>query len=448
MLAAFGHAGFARARLHHRRLKNGARRFNWCVGEPEAGMDDRAHQAHYTAAQYDAVVVGGGPAGLAAALALAQANVRTALVARRVPYGDNRTTALLGSSIDNLRRLGVWASCEHLAAPLRVMRLVDSTDRLIRAPEVRFDCGEIGLTAFGYNIENRLLLAAMETCAAQLPNLVRIDDEAASVQIRPERAALQTKAGTSVEANLVVGADGRHSMCRDAAGIDVQRRTLDQAALTFNVSHARPHHDISTEFHTANGPCVFVPLPGDRSSVVWVNAPPEAARLAALDDDKLSARIERQAHFHLGEMHIEGGRNVFPLAFEQPARLAANRVALIGEAAHVVPPIGAQGLNLGLRDAIAIADVAAHELASRCDPGSTQALGRYEQMRRADVLARSTVIDLANRTLLADFVPLQAIRAIGMKLLDKVGPLRRFVMREALAKSQPDGAGSDRTSRS
>jgi 2-octaprenyl-6-methoxyphenol hydroxylase len=401
-------------------------------------------QAHYAAAQYDAVVVGGGPAGLAAALALALAKVRTALVARRVPYGDNRTTALLGSSIDNLRRLGVWAACEHDAAPLRVMRLVDSTDRLIRAPEVRFDSGEIGLDAFGYNIENRLLLAAMEACAEQLPNLERIDDEASTVAIHPDHATLQSKRGVTLEANLVVGADGRHSMCRDAARIEVQRRTLDQAALTFNVSHSRPHNDISTEFHTAHGPCVFVPLPGQRCSVVWVNTPPEAARLAALDDDKLSAAIERQSHFHLGQMRVEGARNVFPLAFEQPTRLAANRVALIGEAAHVVPPIGAQGLNLGLRDAIAIADVASHELTGGCDPGSAQALARYEQLRKADILARGTVIDLANRTLLADFVPLQAIRAIGMKLLDKVGPLRRFVMREALAKSTSDSATGER----
>ena len=401
-------------------------------------------QAQHAAAQYDAVVVGGGPAGLSAALALALVKVRTALIAHRVPYGDNRTTALLGSSIDNLRRLGVWTACEHEAAPLRIMRLVDSTDRLIRAPEVRFDCGEIGLGAFGYNIENRLLVAAMEACADRLPNLARVDDEASTVAIHPDRATLQSKGGVTLEAKLVVGADGRHSMCRDAAHIEVQRRTLDQAALTFNVSHSRPHNDISTEFHTAHGPCVFVPLPGQRCSVVWVNTPPEAARLAALDDDKLSAAIERQSHFHLGQMRVEGARNVFPLAFEQPTRLAANRVALIGEAAHVVPPIGAQGLNLGLRDAIAIADVAAHELAAGCDPGSAQALVRYEQLRKADILARGAVIDLANRTLLADFVPLQAIRAIGMKLLDKVGPLRRFVMREALAKSKPDGGTVER----
>jgi 2-octaprenyl-6-methoxyphenol hydroxylase len=406
------------------------------------------HAPTQETAAFDAIVVGGGPAGLAAALALAQAHVRTALIARRLPYADNRTTALLGSSIDNLTRLHVWQSCEDKAAPLRIMRLVDSTDRLLRAPEVRFDCAEIGLAAFGYNIENRNLLAAMEERAAGLDNLVRFDDDAAAVESCDGHGTVHCKNGTSIKARLIVGADGRHSICRDAAGIAVERRPLDQAALTFNVMHSRPHQNISTEFHTARGPCVFVPLPGDRSSVVWVTTPAEAARLAALDDDKLSAAIERQSHFHLGQMRVEAGRHVFPLAFEQPRCLAARRIALIGEAAHVVPPIGAQGLNLGLRDAIGIADVAAQELARHGDPGSPQALTRYEQLRIGDITTRGVVIELANRTLLADFVPLQAIRALGMKLLDKIGPLRRLIMREAMAASKPDPANPDRTTRS
>ena len=390
---------------------------------------------------YDVAVIGGGPAGLAAAIALAQAGLRIVLVARGVPYRDNRTTALLGSSIDNLRRLDVWSACETDAAALRVMRLVDNTDRLIRAPEVRFDCTEIGLAAFGYNIENRTLLAAMEQRATQLQHLVRIDDDAASVVIADHAVVVACKGGSRLEARLVVGADGRQSMCRAAAGIEVKRRPLEQAALTFNVAHSRPHQNISTEFHTARGPCVFVPLPGDRCSVVWVTTPEEAARLNGLDDAGLSAAIERQAHFHLGQMRVEGSRHIFALGFEQPQRLALHRIALVGEAAHVLPPIGAQGLNLGLRDAIAIADVAAAECAKGGDPGASEALARYEQLRLADVTSRTAMIDLANRTLLADFVPVQAVRALGMKLIDKIGPLRRFVMREALASSKTTKLG-------
>src|SRR4029077_714347 len=130
-----------------------------------------------------------------------------------------------------------------------------------------------------------------------------------------------------------------------------------QAALTFNVAHSRPHRNSSTEFHTPHGPCVFVPLPGDRSSVVWVATPKEAERMAALTDDELSETAEKQSHSILGRLRVEPGRHLFPLAIEQPRQFAKNRVALVGEAAHVVPPIGAQGLNMGLRDAADIADV-------------------------------------------------------------------------------------------
>src|SRR5438445_12766360 len=240
-------------------------------------------------ASFDVAVVGGGPAGLSAAIALAKAGARTALIARRVPYADNRTTALLGASVDFLDSLDVWARCASEAAALQVMRLVDDTGRLIRAPEVRFSSEEIGRDAFGYNIENRALIKALEARAAELAGLTRFDDEADTITPEDEAVAIPMAGGQSLSARLVVGADGRHSMCREAAGIEVRRRDLNQAALTFNVGHTRPHRNISTEFHTSQGPCVFVPLPGNRCSVVWVASPKQAERLSALGNDELSA---------------------------------------------------------------------------------------------------------------------------------------------------------------
>jgi 2-octaprenyl-6-methoxyphenol hydroxylase len=384
---------------------------------------------------YDVAVVGGGPAGLAAAIALSDAGARTALIARRVTYGDNRTTALLGGSVDFLRQLDVWARCEADAAALRVMRLVDDTGRLIRAPEVRFSAEEIGLDAFGYNIENRALMAAMEARAAEAGNLTRIDGEAEHVIPDDAAVTITTRQGETLIAHLVVGADGRQSLCRKAAGINVTRRPLDQAALTFNIAHARPHKNISTEFHTPHGPCVFVPLPGDRSSVVWVASPKEAARLKELSDDDLAETAERQLHSILGQLRVEPGRNLFPLAIERPARFAGNRIVLVGESAHVLPPFGAQGLNMGLRDAADIATVVRDALSSGEDPGSPRTLARFETARRSDVLSRTLAIDLANRSLLSEFLPIQTARALGLHLISGIGPLRRLAMREGLSPS-------------
>ena len=380
-------------------------------------------------------VVGGGPVGLATAIALASSGAAATLVARRLPYADNRTTALLGGSIDFLDGIGVWQRCVDRAAALKMMRLVDDTGRLVRAPEVKFACEEIGRDAFGYNIENRLLMAALEQQALDCASLTRIDDDAASIIPKDTAVDVVTKGGQQLSAQLVVGSDGRHSLCREAAGITVERRELGQTALTFNVSHTRPHRDTSTEFHTPHGPCVFVPLPGQRSSVVWVSRPDEAARFFSLSDAELGRAAERQAHSILGAMSVEGERFTFPLSIERPARLAAQRIVLAGEAAHVIPPIGAQGLNMGLRDAADLAGVVGDCLALGGDLGTEAVLASYERSRKADIMSRTFAIDLANRSLLSDFLPVQPARALGLSLIGSVGPLRRLAMREGLSPS-------------
>src|SRR5256885_22247 len=384
---------------------------------------------------YDTAVIGGGPAGLTAAIALAETGAKTALLARRAPYADNRTTALLGASTDLLERLDVWRRCRDQAAALQTMRLVDDTGRLIRAPEVRFSASEIGLDQFGFNIDNRSLLAALEERAAELSGLMRLDDEADTIDPQEAVVSIQTRQGQSLSARVVIGDDGRRSPSGEAAGIDVKRRDLHQSALTFNIAHSRPHKNISTEFHTPHGPCVFVPLPGNRCSVVWVMAAKEAERLKSLSDDELSGAAEKQSHSILGKVQVEPGRHVFPLAIERPAQFASHRIALVGESAHVLPPIGAQGLNMGLRDAADIADIAGNAMSLGEDPGSPQVLARYQSARRSDVTSRIFAIDIANRSLLSDFLPMQSLRAAGLHLIGSIGPLRRLAMREGLAPS-------------
>lgn len=375
-----------------------------------------------------AVVVGGGPSGLTAAIALASAGFDTALVARAAP-ADNRTTALLASSVAALETLRVWAACRDHAAPLAALRIVDATHRLWRAPEALFEAAEIGLDAFAWNIENRHLIAALAARASAMPNLRQIREDAAAVESHSDGVIVRTAGGTAIAAKLAVGADGRNSLCRTAAGIEVQSEAYPQIALTYNVSHTRPHRDISTEFHTEHGPFTTVPLPGNRSSIVCVVSPADADDLQSLSGERLDRELERRSHSILGKIKAEPGYGAFPLVRETARRFAAGRIALIGEAAHRFPPIGAQGLNLGLRDAAAIAEIAVDH---RDDPGSPEVMDRYDRERRPDVVSRTIAVDLLNRTLLSSLLPMQGIRGIGLHLLNTVGPLRRAIMREGV----------------
>jgi 2-octaprenyl-6-methoxyphenol hydroxylase len=336
-----------------------------------------------------------------------------------------------------LTTLGVWQDCLPHAAPLVTIRIIDDTQRLLRAPEVTFTAADIGLDAFGYNIENRHLLAALSARAAQL-NITRIGGAAVAVDSDATGVAIKLDDGTA-RVRLVVGADGQRSLCRAAAGIGTNRRAYPQTALTLNLAHDRPHQDAATEFHTESGPFTLVALPGRRSSLVWVLDPERAAEWAAAGDAELSAEIERRAHSIFGAVRVERGRGMFPLAVETADSFGRARIALVGEAAHVVPPIGAQGLNLGLRDAATLAELVAEAHRQHLDVGSPSLLARYDAQRRADATSRRIAIDLLNRSLLSDFIPVQGVRGLSLFLVDRIGPLRRALMREGItpAASQP-----------
>ncbi|MEL6375361.1 MAG: FAD-dependent monooxygenase [Pseudomonadota bacterium] len=413
-------------------------------------------------------VIGTGPVGLITALALAHHGACVDLIGPPfdAPHAarDTRTTAIFLPGIRMLERLGVWAHAAAHAEPLRTMRLIDATGRLLRAPEAAFHSSEIGEPAFGYNIANTALIAAAwqafadanvtHTPMVKATAVRRVSQtEARRPDVGQDGASAHQddviiagidQAGRAITLpalNLVVGADGRHSLVRSSAGISADTTPYPQTAIACSFTHTAPHEGVSTEFHRSDGPLTTVPLPGRRSSLVWVEAPERAQALMGLDDDAFARTLEAQTDRLLGTVEALTPRAAFPLIKLTAARYATANHALVGEAAHVFPPIGAQGLNLGLRDAAALAAHVGEGLQRGHGAGAAATMDGYDRGRHGDVRLRTLGVDALNRSLLSRALPAQLLRGAGLHVLNALTPLRERVMREGMGESRGESRG-------
>ncbi|SEQ29541.1 UbiH/UbiF family hydroxylase [Thalassovita taeanensis] len=391
----------------------------------------------------DILVSGGGVAGLTAAAVFGAAGFSVLCVDPTPPIterdaegSDLRTTAFLQPAQALLARAGLWDRLAPHAAPLQVMRIVDAGGPL---PEPRivkdFNASDISSDLpFGWNLPNWLLRREMVARLAELPTVeFRPGTGTRSVFTREAEARVGLSDGSRVRCRLVIAADGRASPVREAVGVKVKTIRYGQKALAFAVTHPIPHGNVSTEIHRSGGPFTLVPLPDfnglPSSAVVWMESGPEVLRLAALPVAEFEAAMTERSCSLFGPLTLASRRTAWPIISQVAERMSAERVALIAEAAHVVPPIGAQGLNMSLGDMrvlLELAEAAPERL------GDRQMLDAFHRRRHTEVQARVAGIDLLNRASMLSAQPLRDMRAMGLNAIYALAPVRRTMMQMGL----------------
>lgn len=390
----------------------------------------------------DILIAGAGAAGLVAAIALARAGFSVTCAGRSETKPNGRTVALFEGSLRVLKAIGLWPSLAGMAQPIEAIRLIDATGTRWPAPPLTLAARDVGLDALGANIENDRLVSGLLAEARRTPRLHLTGDVLSDLKVEGESVTGWDGDG-AISAKLLVGADGRQSLARKAAGIRLRRWNYAQIALTATLGHEKPHGSLSTEFHTRAGPCTLVPLAGTnahphRSSLVWLMTPADNERRRSLTDADLAAELEDQTRSLVGRIQLEEARGHFPISGLRVSRLVAQRTALIGEAAHAFPPLAAQGLNLSIRDVAHLLTALALQRERSGDPGAQAALSAYQQSRRRDISIRTDSVDVLNRSIMTDFLPVDAARSAGATILKMVGPLRRAVLREGILAPCPD----------
>lgn len=379
----------------------------------------------------DVAVVGAGPAGLAAACLLAEAGLAVRLFEGPAqPAEDPRAIALMLPSIRLLRHLGLDPEDPALAgSPLRRLRIVDDTDRLFATGPVSFEAREIGEDAFGWSFPVTVLRKALKARAAALGvSIVPLDVE--TFDADDHDARLTASDGSTINARVVIGADGGRSRMRTQAGIGTVEWAYDQTAIAASFAHSAPHADTSIEFHKDAGPLTTVPGRDSRSTLVWMERPERASELMAMTDEEFARVLQSEIHGALGLVSDVGLRRAFPMRGLTATPFARGRMMLVGEAAHAIPPIGAQGLNMSLRDAATAAELIITAVKRGDDPGGRRVMEDYDRLRRRDVAPRLGIIDTVNRTLLSGWSLPHAARSLGLTLASRIAPARREMLRQ------------------
>ncbi|MDA7425913.1 UbiH/UbiF family hydroxylase [Thalassococcus lentus] len=391
---------------------------------------------------HDIVISGGGIAGLTAATAFANAGFDVLcldpappVTSRDAQNADLRSTAFLQPAQRFLEDTGLWARLAEHAMPLQVMRIVDAGGA---EPEPRvthdFNASDISELPFGWNLPNWLLRRELSAHLDTLPNVTfRPGTGTTSLFTREAEARVGLSDGTRVKTRLVIAADGRNSPMRTAAGIDVATTRFGQKAMAFAVTHPIPHGNVSTEIHRTGGPFTLVPLPDfegrPSSAIVWMEEGPKADALMALEPEAFEAAMSERSCHLFGPLSLASRRTLWPIISQEAENLTGQRLALVAEAAHVVPPIGAQGLNMSLKDISTLLDLAT---ARPEDLGSQSMLDQYARARRTDIRARVAGITALNRISMVSTPTLRDLRAKGLDALYSVKPLRKTLMQLGL----------------
>ena len=376
--------------------------------------------------------------GLAFACAAAGAGADVAVIdpmplprSAAAPF-DGRVTAIARGSRYLLDGIGVWQALQPVAEPITDIEVSEHASPF----QVLYDHREVGREPLGHIVENRAIRSGLVARAEALSGTslqLAMPDKVRHFQLQPGgRTSIVLEGGDRILASLVVGADGRNSLCRREAGIDVMRFDYAQIGIVATIAHENPHHGLAVERFFPNGPLAILPMQDNRSSIVWAAEKTLAQALIDLDDDTFLGELEERFDQRLGEISLAGPRFHYPLSMAQAKRYTDTRLALIGDAARAIHPIAGQGWNLALRDVAALAELTVDALRLGLDPGSHAVLQRYERWRRFDSLALIAITDGLNRLFANDVLPLRLARELGLGLVNRTPFLKRFFMQHAM----------------